>query len=221
MSKKRDLIGNKFDRLTVLYEAQKIRGRTASVCLCQCGNKITVVNNALITGNTKSCGCRRKDSLVWKDNLNKGRTTHGLTSHPLNPLWSAMRGRCNNKNYQDYRYYGGRGIKVCKEWEDDFLNFYNWAISNGWERGLTIERIDNNLGYSPENCRWATRKEQARNKRNTIRLTYNGQTLSISDWSDLNKLGLTAKIIKERLGLGWPVDRILNTPKLTRYGNRH
>ena len=114
---------------------------------------------------------------------------HGMSkrngkAHPIYNSWSSMKDRCNNHNSQAYGNYGGRGISVCKEWNDSFENFLKWAIESGYNEGMTLDRIDNNKGYSPENCRWATKFQQGRNKRNNHLITYNGKTQCIAAWSE-------------------------------------
>ncbi len=117
---------------------------------------------------------------------------HGLSAHPLNVMWCGMKERCMNPNTDNYSWYGGRGITICKEWME-FLPFYQWAIHNGWERGLTIDRIDVNQPYSPDNCRFIPLKKQFRNRRTNKPLTVNGETHLQCEWEEM--LGLRKKVI--------------------------
>ena len=124
-----------------------------------------------------------------------------------------MKQRCYNKNSKSYKNYGGRGIKICDEWlskENGFLNFYNWAINNGYNSNLSIDRIDNNGNYEPSNCRWVNNLIQSNNRRNNRKLTFNGDTLNISEWA--KKYNLTISTINHRLDRGWSVEKTLTTP---------
>lgn len=116
---------------------------------------------------------------------------------------SHMKDRCYNKHCDDYPMWGGRGITICDEWLNDYMSFYNWAISNGYDDTLTIDRIDNNKGYYPDNCRWVTRKTQARNTRRNRIITFNGETRSLAEWCEV--LNLNYYRVKRRLQLGWNV----------------
>lgn len=127
-----------------------------------------------------------------------GHLVHGLSKHPLNAVWGEMKQRCGNTNCPGYKWYGGKGIKVCDEWVNDFKEFYDWAISNGYEKGLTIERKDPTGDYEPSNCTWLTLSEQQSNKTNTHYLSVNGETHSITEWSEITgipRMTLTNRIL--------------------------
>lgn len=126
---------------------------------------------------------------------------HGKSSTRLYRTWTRMKTRCYNKKFQHYKSYGGRGIKVCDEWLHDFMAFYNWAVSHGYNDNLTIDRIDVNGDYEPNNCRWLTNEEQQNNKRNNIHLTYKGKTQTISQWA--NELGIKRDLIWSRYQRGY------------------
>lgn len=122
---------------------------------------------------------------------------HGLKNHPLYGTWSRMKTRCYNKNCADYPAYGGRGITVCDLWKDDFVEFFYWALKHGWKQGLSIERIDCNCGYSPENCKWIPLNEQSANRRTVKKIAYNGETHSVSEWARI--IGISRKTLERRL----------------------
>lgn len=125
---------------------------------------------------------------------NKAPEKHGLCKHPLNIVWCGMKERCNNPNSDNYKWYGGRGIRVCEEWNNNFYSFYTWAINNGWKKGLELDRQDNMKDYCPENCKWITHKQQCRNRRSNVRIEINGISLLMCEWEErfnLRKKSLT------------------------------
>ena len=134
--------------------------------------------------------------------------SHGMTKTPLHRRWCAMRARCHNQHNKRYARYGARGITVCEEWDSSFEAFYKWALSNGYHDGLTIDRIDNDKGYSPENCRWVTQKEQNRNYSRNHKITYNGKTQCIADWAD--ETGINRATILYRIKCGKTLDQIFD-----------
>ena len=178
-----DLVGRKFGRLTVVSEAERTRSKGgASIrmwnCVCDCGNKRTLSSSALTGCNTKSCGCYKKD-------VNKKRfTKHGLSKTKLYRVWSSIKDRCYRDGCKGYIDYGIRGIVMCDEWKSDFQAFYTWAMNNGYKRELSIDRIDVDGDYEPSNCRWATIKEQSRNRRDTLYVEYNGEKRTLIEVSE-------------------------------------
>ena len=196
----KDLTGLKFNSLTVigLDHVSKYH-QCVWLCKCDCGNQTTVQSWNLTSGRKKSCGCLAK--MKYAETIRKRCTKHGLNGHPLYHTWKNIRQRCGNPSNNSYGNYGGRGIHLCDEW-NDFPTFYDWAIANGWESGLSIERIDNNGDYCPENCRFATLKEQSRNRRKTVFLTYDGVKKPLSEWCEM--LGLNMKTCYGRMhDYGW------------------
>lgn len=204
-----DLIGRKFGRLTVLERyPEKKRGYIQWVCKCQCGNIIVVRSDLLKSGNTRSCGCLSKEihSMRCRE-LGLARATHKKSNTRLYKIYANMKDRCYNKNNHAYKDYGLRGITICKEWLESFNVFYEWAINNGYEDNLTIDRKDNNLGYSPNNCRWITKTEQCFNTRHNKFITYNNKTQTLKEWTD--ELGLSYSKIWKRLYRGWCFERAI------------
>lgn len=145
--------------------------------------------------------------------MGKGQFKHGDARREketrLYGIWRRMKSRCTNPNNKDYKYYGGNGITFCEEW-NDYSNFKNWAINNGYKDNLTIDRKDGSKNYCPENCRWITIEEQQSNKCNNHLLSYQGETMTINQWAE--RLGINREIIKDRLLLGWSTEKTLTTP---------
>ena len=170
-----DITGMKFGRLTALYPIEDDRKDTYWMCKCVCGNFIDLPSGSLRNGNTKSCGCLHKDFMKTIDRTKISHKKHGAFDkyghgERLYFVWKGMKRRCNNANSDCYKYYGGRGIKICDEWNNDYSCFREWALSHGYdpnaERGkCTIDRIDNNGGYEPNNCRFVSMAIQNLNKR--------------------------------------------------------
>ena len=200
------MIGEVFGRLAVIEKAEskKYIGKkpismSRWVCQCECGNQPTVFGRALRSGATKSCGCWRKDHPNY---FLHGHTRRGKPSRTYH-TWNSMKQRCSDPSIPNWHNYGGRGIKVCKRW----LDFRNFLADMGEKPvGLTLERNDNERGYSPSNCRWATYKEQHRNSRQTHKITYKGKTLCVTDWAIL--LHIDRNVLFNRLRRGWTIDRL-------------
>lgn len=160
MSRVKDLVGEKFGRLTVIKRAGSNKdGRAIWLCLCECGVETVKNGKLLLNGHCKSCGCGEYENRV------KNITSHKLSNTRLYRIWKAMKQRCYYKAHKDYHNYGGRGVIVCEEWRNDFITFYTWAIENGYRDDLSIDRINVDGNYEPTNCRWATTKEQRLNQR--------------------------------------------------------
>lgn len=203
-----DMSGKTYGRLFVFsYNGTKNR-KSQWLCRCICGNEVVVDGYRLRTGKTKSCGCLSKECSKIRA------TKHGLSGSKLYFLHNSMIQRCYNKNSTEYKNYGGRGIRVCDEWKGrvGFLNFYEWAIFNGYSEKLTLDRIDVNGNYEPNNCRWATQKEQMNNTRFNFLVEFNGEIHTLKEWSE--KVEIPYKTLHKRLKSGWEVNRAFCTPKM-------
>lgn len=213
MSRVKDLSGLAFGRLTVKARAENDNHRRCQwICVCVCGKEKVVRGVDLQSGKTKSCGC------YSLDRTKERATKHGMHKTRLYTEWMAMKTRCYNSHHQRYPIYGGRGITVCPEWRESFEAFRDWALANGYRDDLTLDRKDTDGNYCPENCRWATQKEQANNRRNTRLITYKGKTQTISQWS--KETGIPHHIIAGRVSAGWTAEDIF-TKEARKYHSRN
>lgn len=195
-------IGRKKNFLTVIGITRLPNRKRAFICECDCGNTTTIEPTMWEKEIVKSCGCFRESMLL----------EHTEELDRLRRIYSGMIQRCYNRNNYTFEHYGGRGITVCDEWmgEYGFKNFYEWSLENGYEPTLTIDRIDVNGNYEPNNCRWADAKTQANNKRNNINITYNGKSQTLAQWSkelEINFYTLYARIEKRN----WNIERAFTT----------
>ena len=201
--KHQGLIGQQFGRLTVVENVTDA-GRTRLLCKCSCGKSKIVRLDHLRSGRVVSCGCYQSDI------RGKSTRTHGQSKTRLYRIWKNMRTRCRNEHIPGYELWGGRGISVCEEW-NTFQSFYEWALSNGYRDDLSLDRIDNDGNYEPQNCKWSTKTQQARNRRSNAMITYDGVTKHISDWD--NDIGAAKSgRVRARLNAGWSVERAVTTP---------
>lgn len=201
-----DLTGKKFGRLTVLEYAGNLKWK----CQCECGTIKIIYGEALRIGATISCGCYQKEIA---SNLHNN-LIHGKTGTRLYYIWHNIKCRCYRKNDKNYKNYGNRGIKMCDEWKNNFQSFYDWATLNGYnpnaKRGeCTIDRIDNNKGYCPENCRFVNNDIQANNKTNNHYLSYNGKSQTIAQWA--RELNINVSTLITRVSRGWNDEKVLTT----------
>lgn len=199
--RKIDMTGQRFGRLTVINQSENRNGEITWLCKCDCGNEVSVKGVNLRKGITRSCGCLRRE--VAKDR----HITHGMRDSRLYQIWSTMLKRCDNPKSISYKNYGARGITVCEEWKQ-FEPFMEWAIENGYQDHLTIDRIDNDGNYCPDNCRWSSVKEQANNRRTCRFINYNGKTQTMKQWAE--ETGIRMGTLYRRLVyLNWSVEKAL------------
>lgn len=206
-----DLTGKTFGKLTVLHLSDDyIRGKARWLCRCECGQTTVAFACNIVHGHTTSCGCHKKE------NYKTMNLTHGATAGKMKrkneyprsyKIWVNMRQRCNNQAQAAFKDYGARGITICKRWND----YANFAADMGEPPpGTSLDRIDNDGQYSIENCRWATKVEQARNKRSAKLITYNSETRSLAEWAEY--LGISRGALHNRLFRGWDLERVFNQP---------
>lgn len=200
-----DIEGQKFGKLTVIGFVGKDKHRnTLWRCECECGNQKTIQANNLKNSHTKSCGCHNIQKIKER------RTTHGHSTGErcsrIYGIWMAMMRRCHNPNLKNYHRYGGRGITVCERWQvfENFLADMGEPLS-----GMSIDRVDNNIGYCPENCKWATPKEQANNRRSNCIIEFGGKSQTMAQWAD--ETGIKWGTLYNRLKSGWTTERALTT----------
>lgn len=201
----KELAGKRFERLTVASKSDRAdRNGPYWECVCECGKKVVVRQAHLLNGNTKSCGCLHKHTLIQRNQK------HGGAHTKLYYVWQAMRKRCNDPRSKSYKYYGARGIKVSLEWEENYQRFRDWAISSGYKDGLTIDRIDTNKGYYPENCRWTNKETQMNNTRRNNCITHNGRTQTLSQWA--KELLIKPTTLRNRIyTYGWSIEKAFTT----------
>lgn len=197
-----------FDRLIVIEVKMEPVGKckkSFAYCKCECGNNVRCRATDLVQGRQKSCGCLKAENASKRMSQYNKQFEHGHTDTRLYKIWAGMKTRCTNPNQQSYKDYGGRGITVCEEWLSNFLSFYNWAIENGYQDGLTLERIDNNGNYCPTNCTWITMKEQSWNRRNSIKqdITAFGETKAAHEWEQDERCVVKLNTLLYRIGAGW------------------
>ncbi len=199
-----DMTGVTVGRLLVLRRCENQKDRTTWVCQCECGTVKTIHASAIRSGAQVSCGC------YHRERMGDATRTHGMSQTPLYKTYYAMLARFYNPKHPSFPDYGARGIAVCKEWLDDKTSFFKWAIENGYDPKLSIDREKNDLGYEPSNCRWTTMKVQANNTRNNRPITINGVTKNLTAWSKDN--GVPLRTFYERMERGWSEEKSITQP---------
>lgn len=205
ISKNNFEINQKIARLTLVKSIPACRGRKWE-CVCECGERVTVQEYDLREGIIKSCGCLKSEYAKM------GNPIHKYNKTRIQRIHQGMMQRCYDKNHIHYSNYGGKGITVCEEWRGKYGvgNFAKWALQNGYNDELSIDRIDNNKGYSPDNCRWSTALEQANNTRRNRNIEYNGEVLSLSQMA--KKHNMSVSMLSYRLKKWGDIDRAINEP---------
>lgn len=193
-------VGNKYGRLTIMSDYTQ-NGRWYCHCLCDCGNEHDAMQYKIKSGHTSSCGC------LLRDNIRKATYKHGLSKTRIFRLYSKMIRRCYVTEEPAYKYYGARGIKVCDEWLQDRRKFFEWAFEHGYSDNLTIERIDVNGDYEPNNCKWISFSEQARNRRSNVYIECFGKRQILNDWCEEYHINQTT--FRNRLKRGWSIEDAL------------
>lgn len=208
----KDIVSQKFDRLTAIKIIGKLRKANLWLCICDCGNETTAIATQLIRGDKTSCGCKRREAKGPRPDLaqrNKDRATHAMTGSSTYGSWKSMKARCLDKNDKDYPRWGGRGIKICQAWQDSFVQFYKDMGER--PHGYTIDRINNEGDYEPENCRWAKQKTQSNNTRKNYYVEYKGRIQTAKQWAEELQI-VEYKTMLYRLRTGWDTAAAMTTP---------
>ena len=200
-----DFSGRTFGKLTVQKRAPNRKGNTMWTCLCECGKQTDVRPGSLTSGDTTSCGC------VAASNAANRLRTHGMTNTPEFSAWYGAIQRCYVPTHKAFARYGGRGIRVCDRWRESFTNFHS-DMGYRPSKYHSLDRKNNNGDYTPDNCRWATSFQQNRNKENTLKITFMGETLHPDEWG--KRIGLKPSAVTARIKRGWSEERAITTPRI-------
>lgn len=216
MARAINLTGRRFGRLTAIERVASPKAQAQWRCVCDCGKETVVRSQDLRNGHTKSCGCYGLEVSV---SHTPSFSTHKESKSRLYRVWIGMKARCNNCKNKAYSNYGGRGINVCQEWDASYEAFREWALANGYDENAprgrcTIDRINVNGNYCPENCRWVDVKTQMNNTRANRRITQNGETRTMAEWAE--RTGIAYETIRYRATSGKPADDVLCPPQKRR-----
>lgn len=204
---KNDLTGQRFGRLTVIGVDDRDTRKTYFYCQCDCGNVKSVRSDSLIAGAIRSCGCLKLE----QDRINlEANHSHKMSGTRPYWIWQDIKNRCYNPHDIRYDRYGGRGITVIDEWRNDFSAFYEWSLKNGYADNLTIDRIDNDKGYSPDNCRWSTMKEQSRNRSTNINIRIGNATKTLTEWCEIFSVDSKTVFARYYRGNARTIDDLFN-----------
>lgn len=202
-----DLTNQKFGRLTVTSCAgYDNKGHSYKWnCICECGKSVVVLGSSLKAKRTVSCGCYSSEQKSIRSK------THGVgNENRLYRIWSGMKTRCYSQADHNYKRYGARGITMDENWRNDFVAFREWALQNGYKDDLSIDRIDNDGPYSPQNCRWSSKKDQNNNRRTNTYITYKGETRTVSEWAEIT--GIKKATLAQRKRNGWTDEECIEVP---------
>lgn len=206
MPKRISIVGKTFGRLRVLSDIDdegNLLGTPSNrrcIAVCECGTVRKYSCRSIRRGHTLSCGCLHSETIK----------THGLSGHPLSAVYRSMVHRCESEKSTSYRFYGARGISVCKEWKDDFMQFYEWACSNGWKRGMHVDRIDGDGDYCPDNCRLVTQTKNNNNRRSNKFIDVCGQRLTIAEAARQHKMPYD-RLYQRINKLGWEPEKAVSS----------
>lgn len=207
-------ISSRFGMLTTIGESFSVYTgggrRRMVVCRCDCGKATVCGTSNLRRGNTSSCGC------MWLPAITEAHTKHGKSHEPLYKIWKSMRNRCLSKKSSGHKRYGGRGIEICAEWVSDYLAFREWATASGYRGGLSIERRNIDLGYSPDNCTWIEFSEQALNTSRNRFIEAFGERKPLAAWARDKRCVATRLSLRHRLEIGWDAEKAITTPTAKR-----
>lgn len=208
-----DLSGERFGSLVTLKRVENNKNNDVQwLCQCDCGKTLIVTTQSLRNGRTKSCGCYKQKCV---ENM---KTCDGESDTKLHRVWCNIKTRCTNPNYDKYKYYGGKGVKMCDEWQHSFLAFKKWCYENGWDESLEIDRIDNNGDYSPDNCRCITHKANCRNRSTSRKYEIDGIEMCLSEIAE--RYCISEKTIRYRLNCGLSPVEAVTKPIISKYNWR-
>lgn len=205
------MVGTKINRITIINDLGVLitpagRKKKFIIGRCDCGKEWRIAMTDVKNGRTKSCGCYLREITSIRT------ASHRLIKDPIYKIWGSIKNRCLHANRKDSKSYYDKGVTICNEWMNDFMCFYNWATINGYKSGMQIDRIDNNLGYNPENCRFVSARDNVNNRANTCFLEHDGQKLCLTEWARIKNI--PSETLRRRIfTYKWDISRALGTNK--------